>query len=98
MTDPETASRTYVGPMTPQTVEEIIIKVRARATRRPRSARTMRLIDSAALSQLLTPAYTPQEKPDALLPTMGGQTALNLAVFLAEVRRSSVRRCCIQPL
>ena len=27
-----------------------------------------------------------QEKPDALLPTMGGQTALNLAVTLAEVR------------
>ena len=25
-----------------------------------------------------------QERPDALLPTMGGQTALNLAVTLAE--------------
>ena len=47
MTDPETASRTYVGPMTPETVEEIIIK----------------------------------EKPDALLPTMGGQTALNLSLI-----------------
>ena len=50
MTDPETANRTYVGPMTPETVEEIIIK----------------------------------EKPDALLPTMGGQTALNLTKALAE--------------
>lgn len=30
MTDPETAGRTYICPMTPQTVEEIIIKVRAR--------------------------------------------------------------------
>ena len=50
MTDPETASRTFVGPMTPETVEEIIIK----------------------------------EKPDALLPTMGGQTALNLTKALAE--------------
>ena len=27
-----------------------------------------------------------QERPDALLPTMGGQTALNLAVTLAENR------------
>ena len=26
-----------------------------------------------------------QEKPDAVLPTMGGQTALNLAKSLAEV-------------
>ena len=50
MTDPGTANRTYVGPMTPETVEEIIIT----------------------------------EKPDALLPTMGGQTALNLTKALAE--------------
>lgn len=27
-----------------------------------------------------------QEKPDAVLPTMGGQTALNLAKGLSEVR------------
>ena len=50
MTDPETASRTYVGPMTKDLVEDIIMK----------------------------------EKPDALLPTMGGQTALNLTKELAE--------------
>ena len=50
MTDPETANRTYVGPMTPELVEQILIK----------------------------------EKPDALLPTMGGQTALNLTKTLAE--------------
>ena len=50
MTDPETASRTYVGPMTPELVEEILKK----------------------------------EKPDALLPTMGCQTALNLTKTLAE--------------
>lgn len=50
MTDPETADRTYVGPMTPASVKEVLIK----------------------------------EKPDALLPTMGGQTALNLAKELAE--------------
>ena len=43
MTDPGTADRTYVGPMTPASVKDVLVK----------------------------------EKPDALLPTMGGQTALN---------------------
>ena len=50
MTDPDMADRTYIAPMTPEYVEQIIEK----------------------------------ERPDALLPTMGGQTALNLAVALAE--------------
>jgi carbamoyl-phosphate synthase large subunit len=50
MTDPETADRTYVEPLTPEIVAKIIEK----------------------------------ERPDALLPTMGGQTALNLAVSLAK--------------
>lgn len=50
MTDPELADRTYITPMTPELVEQILEK----------------------------------ERPDALLPTMGGQTALNLAVALAE--------------
>ncbi|MBM4384679.1 MAG: carbamoyl-phosphate synthase large subunit [Deltaproteobacteria bacterium] len=50
MTDPETADRTYIEPMTVESVEKIIAK----------------------------------EKPDALLPTIGGQTALNLAVALAK--------------
>ncbi|CAL9750473.1 unnamed protein product [Musa acuminata subsp. burmannicoides] len=50
MTDPDLAHRTYVGPMTPELVEQII----------------------------------DAERPDALLPTMGGQTALNLAVALAD--------------
>jgi carbamoyl-phosphate synthase large subunit len=50
MTDPELADATYVEPLTPETVEQILIK----------------------------------EKPDAILPTVGGQTALNLAVALAE--------------
>ena len=50
MTDPETADRTYVEPMTVPSVEQIIAA----------------------------------EKPDALLPTIGGQTALNLAIDLAE--------------
>ncbi|KAF6150558.1 hypothetical protein GIB67_030359 [Kingdonia uniflora] len=50
MTDPDLADRTYITPMTPELVEQVIEK----------------------------------ERPDALLPTMGGQTALNLAVALAE--------------
>ncbi len=50
MTDPETADRTYIEPLTPELVTLIIER----------------------------------ERPDALLPTMGGQTALNLAVALAK--------------
>ncbi len=50
MTDPELADRTYVEPLTVETVAAIIER----------------------------------ERPDALLPTVGGQTALNLTVKLAE--------------
>jgi carbamoyl-phosphate synthase large subunit len=50
MTDPETADRTYIEPLTPEMVEKVIAK----------------------------------ERPDAMLPTMGGQTALNIAVTLAK--------------
>ncbi len=50
MTDPEMADRTYIEPITPRIVEQIIAR----------------------------------ERPDALLSTMGGQTALNIAVALAE--------------
>jgi carbamoyl-phosphate synthase large subunit len=50
MTDPEMADKTYIEPLTIESVTAIIEK----------------------------------EKPDALLPTVGGQTALNLAVALFE--------------
>jgi carbamoyl-phosphate synthase large subunit len=50
MTDPEVADATYIEPITPEVVEEIIKK----------------------------------EKPDAILPTVGGQTALNCAIALAK--------------
>jgi carbamoyl-phosphate synthase large subunit len=50
MTDPETADRTYVEPLTVESVTEIIRR----------------------------------ERPDALLPTVGGQTALNLALALDD--------------
>ena len=32
-----------------------------------------------------------KERPDALLPTMGGQTSLNVTVELAEIGRASCR-------
>jgi carbamoyl-phosphate synthase large subunit len=50
MTDPDTADRTYIEPLTPELVASVIER----------------------------------ERPDALLPTMGGQTALNIAVSLAK--------------
>ena len=50
MTDPETADRTYIEPITWEYVQKIIEK----------------------------------ERPDALLPTLGGQTGLNVAMDLAR--------------
>jgi carbamoyl-phosphate synthase large subunit len=50
MTDPEYADRTYVEPLTPEVLEQVLER----------------------------------ERPDALLPTVGGQTALNLAVELSR--------------
>ena len=47
----------------------------------------------AAARRTLLEAIIERERPDALLPTVGGQTALNLAVALAEARRArEVRR------
>jgi len=48
MTDPGTADRTYIEPLTPEFIEKVI----------------------------------ELERPDAVLPTLGGQTALNLAMDL----------------
>ncbi|MEO6259688.1 MAG: carbamoyl-phosphate synthase large subunit [Thermoanaerobaculia bacterium] len=50
MTDPELADRTYIEPLTPETLERIIER----------------------------------EKPDAILPTVGGQTGINMAMALFE--------------
>ena len=50
MTDPEFADRTYIEPLTPESLERIIER----------------------------------EKPDAILPTVGGQTGINLAMALYE--------------
>src|SRR5262245_26083614 len=60
MTDPGFADRTYVEPLTPDSVLRVIER----------------------------------ERPDAVLPTLGGQTALNVAVALAEsgdLRRTGAR-------
>ncbi len=51
MTDPELADRTYVEPITPTVVAQVIER----------------------------------ERPDALLPTMGGQTALNVTMDLVRM-------------
>ncbi|MCP5041296.1 MAG: carbamoyl-phosphate synthase large subunit [bacterium] len=51
MTDPETADRTYIEPITPEVVAKIIEK----------------------------------ERPDAVLATLGGQTALNCAMKLEDM-------------
>jgi len=50
MTDPDTADKVYIEPVTPDVVEKIIKK----------------------------------ERPDAILPTLGGQTGLNTAVEVAK--------------
>jgi carbamoyl-phosphate synthase large subunit len=50
MTDPEFADRTYIEPLTPESLERIIER----------------------------------ERPDAILPTVGGQTGINLAMALYE--------------
>ena len=50
MTDPETADKIYIEPVTPETVIKVIEK----------------------------------ERPDALLPTLGGQTGLNTAIEAAK--------------
>jgi carbamoyl-phosphate synthase large subunit len=58
MTDPETADRTYIEPVTPEAVARIIEK----------------------------------ERPDALLPTLGGQTGLNTAVSGRARGAGKIRR------
>lgn len=50
MTDPDTADKVYIEPVTPETVAKVIER----------------------------------ERPDALLPTLGGQTGLNTAVEVAK--------------
>jgi carbamoyl-phosphate synthase large subunit len=70
MTDPETADRTYIEPLTKTYLEEII----------RREAEMMTVEDDSG--SVLTQRR--RQGKFALLPTVGGQTALNLAVELAD--------------
>src|SRR5512141_1402576 len=77
MTDPETADRTYVEPLTAEYLEEII-----RVEVEMMDAAKSRSLDSAARR-----GSARDDKASglfAILPTVGGQTALNLAVELAD--------------
>src|SRR5262245_32605207 len=68
MTDPEFADRTYIEPITPEAVEKIIIR------------------EKEEMKKLGVPVDTPAQSAIAnklvLLPTLGGQTALNTAMAL----------------
>jgi carbamoyl-phosphate synthase large subunit len=75
MTDPELADRTYIEPLTREYVEEIIRIESEMLANGPGLASGGNGLDS-------TGANAPGKF--ALLPTVGGQTALNLAVDLAD--------------
>jgi carbamoyl-phosphate synthase large subunit len=77
MTDPETADRTYVEPLTREYLEEIIrVEVEMMGAAKSRS------LDSAAKRGSARDDNS--SGLFAVLPTVGGQTALNLAVELAD--------------
>ncbi len=61
MTDPEMADRTYIEPITPETIEQILAV----------------------------------ERPHALLPTLGGQTGLNIGMALYESGALKRHRCSL---
>jgi len=61
MTDPEMADRTYIEPITPESIEQILAV----------------------------------EKPDAVLPTLGGQTGLNVGMALYESGALALHGCIL---
>src|SRR5881394_3692873 len=79
MTDPEMADRTYIEPLTREYVEEII---RIEAEMMSRSPVVSRRASANISGDDADGAST--GTGFALLPTVGGQTALNLAVELAD--------------
>src|SRR6266567_3535772 len=74
MTDPEFADRTYIEPITPETVEKIIV-------RELDQLRELGVPVDTRGSQILDPKSQFANKL-VLLPTLGGQTALNTAMAL----------------
>ena len=87
MTDPEFADRTYIEPLTAAYLEEII-RVEAERMGGSWAIHKDKYGDSDSASQNDGPkGYVDDERKGgvfALLPTVGGQTALNLAVELAD--------------
>jgi carbamoyl-phosphate synthase large subunit len=61
MTDPDMADRTYIEPITPEVIEQIL----------------------------------EVERPEAVLPTLGGQTGLNVALALAESGTLERHHCAL---
>ncbi len=78
MTDPEFADRTYIEPITPETVEKIIV----RELEEMKRLGVLKVGQASSLSPAgKMPAPLAPHKL-VLLPTLGGQTALNTAMAL----------------
>jgi carbamoyl-phosphate synthase large subunit len=72
MTDPEFADRTYLEPITPETVEKIIV----------RELQEMKRLGVPANQSEISNLKSQIPHKLVLLPTLGGQTALNTAMAL----------------
>src|SRR5437867_5295942 len=79
MTDPEFADRTYIEPITPETVEKIIVRELDEMKRMGVPVSGSAGVSPASFG--VPPNETSPYKL-ALLPTLGGQTALNTAMAL----------------
>jgi len=88
MTDPEFADRTYIEPITPETVEKIIIRELEEMKRLgvpvPSGVVGSRRSAADSSNDQRPSAESPLQVPHklVLLPTLGGQTALNTAMAL----------------
>ena len=80
MTDPEFADRTYIEPITPECVEKIIAREIAEIKKMTGAAAQSSAGVSPAKSDAAGTAALPYKL--VLLPTLGGQTALNTAMAL----------------
>jgi carbamoyl-phosphate synthase large subunit len=83
MTDPELADRTYIEPLTREYVEEII-RIEAEMMTDPQGLKPGRFGGNTCGTAEAVPFEGKGLGKFALLPTVGGQTALNLAVDLAD--------------
>ena len=86
MTDPQFSDCTYIEPITPEAVEKIIARHNEQGPR-GQGAKGLshgQASDSGTSRPLDPSAPWPLPKIDALLPTLGGQTALNVACELFD--------------